>query len=328
MKSKQLIQIHLNSWIWKIGEKTPKEKGNWSSACVWVEKWPANPLTHWARPIIFLSSAEPLPARLACVTDALGWRVSRYPARALLGMRMLPCGPSMLAPSSPPRLNRKAPQFTRLAACDSSSRAQKSRHRLTHGICALQNPTCLGRFSPRLWLAPWPGQPPPLCSTWWAGSVLDGIWGRLKCKCGSLCPIDQQTSTVVPRRGLWALAPWEFRRVEFVVELSSTVHVARWVFPPMKSSRLPRPLALNSSRNPAPGRAWAHRRRAAPPRVVRLRPGGSAMALRRSFQRCTVVIRSQFTFFAWLDQNRWYFHGWLGWHRSISSLRPNLACSL
>jgi hypothetical protein len=72
------------------------------------------------------------------------------PTRALLGMRTLLCGPSMSAPSSPPRLNRKAPRFTRLAACNSSSRAQKSRHSLTRGICALQNPTGLGRFSPRL----------------------------------------------------------------------------------------------------------------------------------------------------------------------------------
>jgi hypothetical protein len=191
---------------------------------------------------------------------------------------------------------------------------------LTREICALQNPTSLGRLSPRLWLVPWPGQPPPWCSAWWAGSALDGIRGQLKYKCGSLCPIDQQTSTMVLRCGLWALAPWEFRRVEFVVELSSAVHVARWVFPPMKSSRLPHPLALNFSRNPAPGRAWAYRRRAAPPRAVRLRPGGSMMALRHSFRRCTVAIRSQFTFLAWLDQNRWYFRGWLGWHRSISCL--------
>ena len=33
----------------------------------------------------------------------------------------------------------------------------------------------------------------------------------------------------------------------------------------MKLSRLPRPLALNSGRNPASGRAWAHLWRGAPP---------------------------------------------------------------
>jgi hypothetical protein len=42
--------------------------------------------------------------------------------------------------------------------------------------------------------------------------ALGGIQGRLKYKRGSLCPIDQQASAVVPRRGLWALAPWEVHR--------------------------------------------------------------------------------------------------------------------